>query len=143
MLRATLASAWLEVIAVTFGTLFVSSSIDAGFVFERLEEVSLGFVNTVQLNARTVRVLTPQAKTIDNLVITLNVYALEIVQKTPALRDHLEQAAPRMVIFLVRLEMLGQLVNALAEQCDLNLGRTRITFVCTKFPDDSFLGFFC
>jgi len=54
-------------------------------------------------------------------VIALNVHALEVVQKTPALRDHLEQAAPRMVIFLVRLEMLGQLVNALAEQRNLHL----------------------
>jgi len=53
MLRATLASAWLEVIAVTFGTLFVSSSIDAGFVFERLEEVSIRFVNTVSANCST------------------------------------------------------------------------------------------
>jgi len=48
-------------------------------------------------------------------MIALNVYALEVIEKTSALRDHLEQAAPRMVIFLMRLEMLGQLINALAE----------------------------
>ena len=54
-------------------------------------------------------------------MITLDICALEIVQKTSALRDHLEQAAPRMVIFLVRFEVLGQLVDALAEQRNLHL----------------------
>jgi len=54
-------------------------------------------------------------------MVTLDVGAFEVVQKTSALRDHLEQAAPRMVIFLVRFEMLGQLVNSLAEQCNLHL----------------------
>ena len=65
--------------------------------------------------------LATQAETADDLVVTLYVLALQVIQQTPALRDHLEQAAPRMVIFLVRLEMLGQLVNALAEQCNLHL----------------------
>jgi len=102
--------------------LSASSSIDAGFVFERLEEASSCVILSVKQPVRLCRlVLTTQAETIDDLVIALNIYALEVVQKTPALRDHLEQAAPRMVIFLVRLEMLGQLVNALAEQRNLHL----------------------
>lgn len=54
-------------------------------------------------------------------MVALYVYPLEVIEKTSALRDHLEQAAPRMVVFLMRLEMLGQLVNSLAEQCNLHL----------------------
>ena len=59
--------------------------------------------------------LTTQPETADDLVIALYVYALEVIEKTSALRDHLEQAAPRMIILLMGLEMLGQLVDALAE----------------------------
>ena len=51
----------------------------------------------------------------------LYILALEVVEQTSALRDHLEQAAPRVVIFLVCLEMLGQLLDPLAEQRDLHL----------------------
>jgi hypothetical protein len=87
--------------------------------------------------------LTTQAKTADHLVIALYIRALEVIQQTPALRDHLEQAAPRVIIFLVGFEMLGQLVNALAEQSDLYLWRTRIAVVRTELSDDSFLCFFC
>ncbi len=87
--------------------------------------------------------LTAQAQTADHLVIALNVRALEVIQQTSALRDHLKQAAPRVIVLLMSLEMLGQLVDSLAEQSDLHLRRTRITFVCTKFADDSFLCLFC
>jgi hypothetical protein len=59
--------------------------------------------------------LATQAETIDDLVIALYVYALEVIEKTSALRDHLEQAAPRMIIFLMRLEMLGQLADSLTK----------------------------
>ena len=97
---------------------------DAGFVLKRLEEVSLLVYRNLsrsEVSRHFLPALTTQAEAIDDLVIALNVYALEVVQKTSALRDHLEQAAPRMVIFLVRLEMLGQLVNSLAKQSNLHL----------------------
>ena len=82
----------------------------------------LSFVNLIlDFVLETAFALTTQAETSDNFVIALNVYALEVIEKTSALRDHLEQTAPRMVIFLMRLEMLGQLINSLAEECNLHL----------------------
>ena len=87
--------------------------------------------------------LTAQAQTADHLVIALNVRALEVIEQTPALRDHLQQAAPRVIVFLMGFEMIRQLVDALAEQSNLHLRRTRIAFVRAEFTYDSFLCFFC
>ena len=54
-------------------------------------------------------------------MVTFDVRTLQVIEQTPSLRDHLEQAAPRVVIFLVCLEMLGQFRDALAEQRYLHL----------------------
>ncbi len=35
-----------------------------------------------------------------------------------------------MIVFLVNLEMLGEFVDALTQQRDLNRGRTRIRIMC-------------
>jgi len=58
--------------------------------------------------------LTTQAEPFHHLVITLYVRALEVIEQASALRDHLEQAAPRVVVLLVCFEMLCQLADALA-----------------------------
>ena len=39
--------------------------------------------------------------------------AFQVIKHTSALRDHLQQAAPRMIVLLMCLEMLGEFVNAL------------------------------
>jgi len=76
-------------------------------------------------------------------VITLDIGPLEVVEQTSTLRDHLQQAAPRMVIFLMGFEMLGELVDARAEQRDLNLRRARISLVGTELRHYLFFCFFC
>ena len=86
--------------------------------------------------------LAAQAEPTDKSVIAFYIAALEVIEQTSALRDHLEQAAPRVVIFLVCFEMLREFVDALCEQSDLHLRRPRIPFVGTVFADDSFLHFF-
>ena len=48
-------------------------------------------------------------------MVSLDVRALQIIQQTATLRDHLEQAPPRVVIFLVDFEVLGKFVDSLAE----------------------------
>jgi hypothetical protein len=48
-------------------------------------------------------------------VVTLNICSLQIIQQTSALRDHLEQAAPRVVVLFVDFEVFGKLVDSLAE----------------------------
>ena len=46
-------------------------------------------------------------------MIALNVDSLEIVEQTSPLRDHLQKAAARVIVFRVCLEMLGEFVDAL------------------------------
>ena len=60
-----------------------------------------------------VDVLTAQTQTSHYLVVALYISALQVIQHTPPLRDHLKQAAPRVIILLMNLEMFGKLVNSL------------------------------
>ena len=59
--------------------------------------------------------LSSEAETSDYLVVAFNVCTLQIIEQTPALRDHLEQAAPRVIVLFMDLEVFGQFVNSLAE----------------------------
>jgi len=54
-------------------------------------------------------------------MVALDVCTLQIIEQTPALRDHLEQAAPRVIVLFMDLEMFGELVDPLAKQSYLNL----------------------
>ena len=87
--------------------------------------------------------LPAQAQPIHYLVIAFNVRTLQVIQQTPSLRDHFQQAAPRMIVLLVSLEMLSQLVNSLTQQCYLNLRRTGVGLMGTEVRHDLFFGFFC
>jgi hypothetical protein len=42
-----------------------------------------------------------------NFVVPLDVNLLQISKQTTSLLDHHQQPAPRVMVFLVRLEMLG------------------------------------
>ena len=50
--------------------------------------------------------------------------------------DHLVQAPARMMVVLEDLEMLSQLSNARAENRDLDLGGSGVTFVPLKLIDN-------
>ena len=98
-------SACLGVIAVTFGTL--------GKPFDRRGLLNIkirSLSSTLPSND-----LFTKTQSSNYLVVALDVCSLQIIEQTPALRDHLEQAAPRMIVFLVNLEMFSELVDSLAE----------------------------
>src|SRR3954471_6281467 len=67
--------------------------------------------------------LTANAELIDQRLVAPLIGALEVIEQLAALRDHLEKAAPRVVVFHVSLEVLGQRVDPLREDRDLHLGR--------------------
>jgi len=48
-------------------------------------------------------------------MVALDVYTLQIIEQTATLRDHLEQAAPRVVILFMDFEVFGKLVDSLAK----------------------------
>ncbi len=75
-------------------------------------------------------------------MVSLDVRALQIIQQAATLRDHLEQAAPRVVVLFVDFEVLGKLVNSLAEQSHLNLWGTCIRIVAAKIVKYLYFRFF-
>ncbi len=62
----------------------------------------------------------------DNAAIPLDVLRSQIVEKTPTASNHNEQTSPAVMILFVGLQVLGEMVDPLGEQRNLDLGRTRV-----------------
>src|ERR1051325_4490424 len=69
------------------------------------------------------------AELVDQCLVAPLIGALEIIEQLAALRDHLEKAAPRVVVFHVGLEVLGQRVDPLREDRDLHFRRPGVALV--------------
>ena len=65
----------------------------------------------------------------------------QVVKKATTLRDHLEQAAARVVVLLVGLEVLGEVGDAFRKDRDLDLGRTGVALGAGVVGDDFVLAF--
>lgn len=59
-------------------------------------------------------------------LITAQIGRFQVVKQAAALADHHEQPAARAVIFLVGLQMFGQMVDTLRQQGHLHVGRTGV-----------------
>jgi len=66
-------------------------------------------------------ILVAESQSLHDASISLNVLALQILQQTASLPDQFQQTSPRMVILGVDFEVLGEIVDALTEQGDLDL----------------------
>ena len=62
-----------------------------------------------------------QVQFVDQFFITIGFCFAQIIEQTPALRDHLKQAATRRMIFPVRLKVFSQMLNLAGEKCDLHI----------------------
>ena len=58
-----------------------------------------------------------------NGLVPGQVGGVEIIQKTPALADHFQEAAPRAVILDVFLQMFGQMVDPFRQKGHLHISR--------------------
>jgi hypothetical protein len=75
----------------------------------------------------------------NNRFIPLGIVFLEVVQQATPLADQHEKAAARTVVFLVRLEVLRQLPNTLAEQRYLYFRAPRIAGMRAVLVNEGFL----
>src|SRR2546423_7885415 len=66
------------------------------------------------------------AEFIDDRAVTLDVGLLQIVEKAATAADELEQSAAAVMVLRVRLEMLGEVGDAIREKCDLHFGSSGI-----------------
>ena len=76
---------------------------------------------------------------LDDRAVTLDVVLCQIVQKIAAMTDHLKKTAAAVVVLVVCLQMLVQIVDAVGQNCDLNLGRTGVAFMGLVLLDDLLL----
>src|ERR1035438_7963360 len=72
-------------------------------------------------------------------LVPLGIVFLEVVEQATALANQHEKPAARAVVFLVRLEVLRQLANALAEQSDLDFRTARIARMRALLVNEGFL----
>jgi len=66
------------------------------------------------------------SESLDQRAIPIRVTSLQVVEKSPPLAHDAQQAASGMVVLLVDLEMLLKPRDALGQDRDLHLGRTRV-----------------
>src|SRR5512132_2224239 len=88
------------------------------------------------LGVATMAPLLAQPELLDQRPIAVGIARLEIIEKLAPPRDHAKQAATRMVILHVRLEVIVQTVDARGQQRYLHLGRAGIALRSLVFGDD-------
>ena len=64
----------------------------------------------------------PEPELGDNRPVAVDVGPLQIVQQAAALPDQLKQPATRIVVVGVRFQVVGEVIDPFAEDCDLDLG---------------------
>src|SRR4029079_5706475 len=79
------------------------------------------------------------AQPVDELLIPVLIGRLDVIEQPATLADHLEQPSARMVILAVRLEMFGQIGDALGQDGDLELRRGGVAGLGRIFLDESLL----
>ena len=62
----------------------------------------------------------PEPELGDDGSVALDIGALQVVQQPAALADQLEQSTARIVVVGVRLEVVGEVIDPFAEDCDLD-----------------------
>src|SRR5688572_5431278 len=80
-----------------------------------------------------------QTETLDELAVARDVDIGEVAEQTTTLTDEEEQATTRVVVVLVLLQVLGEVLDSLREERDLDLGGSSVTGVRRVLFDDRLL----
>src|SRR4029079_16381784 len=75
----------------------------------------------------------------DEIGVARLVVAAEIIQQRAALVDEPQEAAPRMAVLGMALEMLGEVLDALGQDRDLDLWRPSVALALRMLLDQRFL----
>jgi hypothetical protein len=76
---------------------------------------------------------------LDDILISLNIHPSHVVEQPPPLTDELQKTSPGVVILLVSLEMLCEVIDAIAQNGNLHLRGTRIFVMEFETIDDLLL----
>jgi len=91
------------------------------------------------LRRRPILPLAAQAETADQRLVTCLVDALDVVKKATTLRNQLQEAATRMIVILVALEVFGEVGDTLGKNGNLYFRRTGVAFLGGVFLDKCLL----
>ena len=95
---------------------------------ERCERLFEGYyLNTESLSGKPF--LATDAKALDKSLVALRIAIFQVIEQFSTACHHAQQTTPGMMIFLMRLEVLGQQRNTLTQKGNLDLWRARIRFV--------------
>src|SRR5713226_9744023 len=81
-------------------------------------------------------------QSLDQIRVSLSILHLQVIQQAAAAADQHEEAAARMVVLRVCLEVFGQVVDAFAENGDLHFGGAGVLVVCLIGPNQLGLAIF-
>src|SRR5690606_8162754 len=79
---------------------------------------------------------TAQTESFDQRLVARRARSLQVVEQLAAPADHLQQAAARMVVFRVRLEVVGQFDDPGGEQRNLDFRRAGVVLATLVVGDD-------
>ena len=82
--------------------------------------------------------LAAQTELGNDLAVTVNISALQIVQQGTTAANHFQQTAAAMKVFFVYFQMFGQMSDLMAQNSDLNFRRTGIAFMNSESLNDLF-----
>src|SRR5580700_11195057 len=78
------------------------------------------------------RCLLAEAELLDEGAVALEVAAAQVVEEAAAAADQHQQTAARVVILGLLAQVLGQMVDALGQQRDLDLGGAHVLLICAE-----------
>src|SRR4029434_9407888 len=81
--------------------------------------------------------LLPDSEAPNEFGVAVRILALEIVEESASLADQLQKASPGMMVLRMYLEMLGQVIDALAQERHLNFRRSCVGVVGSIRSDDA------
>src|SRR3954452_15196477 len=91
----------------------------------------------------TAMALAPQAELADQRAVALEILLLEVVQEPPAPAHEHQEAAARVMVVLVRPQVLREVVDAARQQGDLDIGGAGVLLVLAEALDDLELVLLC
>src|SRR5947209_6563299 len=83
--------------------------------------------------------LAAQPQPLDERAVALHVFVFQVAEQPTTTTDELEKATLGVEVVLVGLHVLGEVVDAAGQQCDLDLGRSGVTGAGAVLVDDLLL----
>src|SRR6266850_431954 len=83
--------------------------------------------------------LPAETEILHDLSVAVHLGRPQIIEQPAALAHHTEESAPRGVVPLVDLEVVGEVMDLLGQQGNLDLGRARVPFVDLELANDALL----